>query len=326
MAEAINPPALAFEMSEAIDQLAAALPLAQAKLGRIITGETAQVKSDKGSYSYKYADLADALEVIRPPFNEHGIAIIQPPAFDGRSVVTVMTMFLHTSGQWMRGRLSMTPTKSDPQAVGSAITYARRYSLLAMAGVATEDDDGATASQPVRDARYDNNRGNGQRNNGGQQPDNSGRSQQGRRPANAAPDAPTAAITPKNLAILHRMAAKVKITDDQRATICGFYGVATFEELTNNQGGTVYTNLKKRLEQNAADAEARAQDGSPPAQEQPPMTTAKATAPVVKTDEERAADEASYEANFVGDEDPCLTCNSTGFYHRPECPEADTQL
>jgi len=314
MAEAAPPLVLAFETSDSIAALAKVLPLAQAELGRIITGQTAQVKSDKASYSYKYADLADALEVIRPPFNKHGIAIIQPPAFDGRSVVTIMTMFLHESGEWMRCRLSMTPTKSDPQSVGSAITYARRYSLLAMAGVATEDDDGAGASQPVRDARYDrNNNGNG----GGQQ--NQGRKTQAH---GASPDDPGASITAKNLSALNRAAAKLQLSDDQRATICGYCNVGSFEELTNTQGGTVYSNLKKRIEQNAADEAARAADGSPPPAEQAEITTAEATATVPITDEQRAAQDDAYESNFIGDNDACVHCGSTGYYHRPDCPEA----
>lgn len=107
---------------------------------------TKENKNDafKGS---KYADLATVVAAIVPAMNKAGIAVLQSPAFDGE-MVTITTTLLHESGATVTSDLRLRPSKSDPQGVGSAITYGRRYSLLAVAGVAPEDDDGNAASGP----------------------------------------------------------------------------------------------------------------------------------------------------------------------------------
>lgn len=107
---------------------------------------TKENKNDafKGS---KYADLATVVAAIVPAMNKAGIAVLQSPAFDGE-MVTITTTLLHESGATVTSDLKLRPSKSDPQGVGSAITYGRRYSLLAVAGVAPEDDDGNAASGP----------------------------------------------------------------------------------------------------------------------------------------------------------------------------------
>jgi len=98
----------------------------------------------KGS---KYADLATVVAAIVPAMNKAGIAVLQSPAFDGE-MVTITTTLLHESGATVTSDLRLRPSKIDPQGIGSAITYGRRYSLLAVAGVAPEDDDGNAASGP----------------------------------------------------------------------------------------------------------------------------------------------------------------------------------
>ena len=98
----------------------------------------------KGS---KYADLATVVAAIVPAMNKAGIAVLQSPAFDGE-MVTITTTLLHESGASVTSDLRLRPSKVDPQGIGSAITYGRRYSLLAVAGVAPEDDDGNAASGP----------------------------------------------------------------------------------------------------------------------------------------------------------------------------------
>lgn len=97
-------------------------------------------------FKNKYADLSEVVEATVPALNANGIAVIQSPSFDG-DLVSVTTVMVHESGASVTGILSMRPTKMDPQGVGSAITYARRYALLAMTGAAPEDDDGNAASQ-----------------------------------------------------------------------------------------------------------------------------------------------------------------------------------
>lgn len=98
-------------------------------------------------FKSKYADLAEVVEATVPALNDNGIGVMQSPGFDGK-LVSVTTVLLHESGATATATLHMNPTKSDPQGVGSAITYARRYALLAMTGAAPEDDDGQAASQP----------------------------------------------------------------------------------------------------------------------------------------------------------------------------------
>ena len=99
-----------------------------------------------GSHSYTYADLGTVLEAIKPVMTERGLAVSQPVGAEG-----VATIVFHTSGQWLAfGPLKVKPTQNTPQAEGSAITYARRYQILAALNLATEDDDGARASaQPT---------------------------------------------------------------------------------------------------------------------------------------------------------------------------------
>jgi hypothetical protein len=100
-------------------------------------------------FKSKYADLATVCDAVIPALNKHGIAVIQAPGMNGNRV-TLETILAHKGGAYMRTVLEIAPTKTDPQGVGSAITYARRYALQSVAGVAPEDDDGNAASQPVK--------------------------------------------------------------------------------------------------------------------------------------------------------------------------------
>lgn len=128
--------------SEAIDQLATALAQAQAKV----------LVADKDGlnphFKSKFSTLQSVWEACRKPLAEAGIAVFQVPVMDG-DTQCLDTMLVHKSGQWMRGRLRLNPVKNDPQGVGSALSYCRRYALAAMVGiVADEDDDGNAASKP----------------------------------------------------------------------------------------------------------------------------------------------------------------------------------
>ena len=89
----------------------------------------------------RYADLAAVWEAVREVLPKHGLSIVQGPrpAESGRAAV--YTMLMHTSGQWIASLTDMPVTKNDCQGYGSAYTYARRYSLSAMLGVVSEDDD-----------------------------------------------------------------------------------------------------------------------------------------------------------------------------------------
>lgn len=127
-------------------------PLAKAFVAAQKATESIKKAATNPAFRSKYADLAHVVEGVVPALNEAGVGVMQFPSFNG-DLVGVTTTLLHESGASVTGTLHMRPTKNDPQGVGSAITYARRYSLLAITGSAPEDDDGNAASGPKPGAR-----------------------------------------------------------------------------------------------------------------------------------------------------------------------------
>ena len=98
----------------------------------------------------KYADLGACLEAVNEALLNNGIAVYQETSEDA-SGVTVETVFIHESGESLRsGKLHVPAAKHDPQGFGSALTYCRRYSLMAACGIAPEDDDGNAASKATQ--------------------------------------------------------------------------------------------------------------------------------------------------------------------------------
>lgn len=133
--------------------LAKAMAAAQGEIKIALKDRTVEVQTKTGGkYSYVYADLAQVYEACREPLSKHGIAVFQVPT-RGQSGVAVTTLLLHESEQWVQGELVLPGDTSDPKAIGSLITYARRYGLSAMVGVVTSDEDddaeaGAQATKP----------------------------------------------------------------------------------------------------------------------------------------------------------------------------------
>lgn len=125
--------------SESITELAKALAVAQGEV------ENASKTSKNDHFKNKYADLAEVLNTVRPVFAKHGLSIVQLPSYE-QPLASVETILMHSSGEYISGVCSAPVTKPDPQGVGSAITYLRRYSLAAVAGIAQEDDDANSAS------------------------------------------------------------------------------------------------------------------------------------------------------------------------------------
>lgn len=98
------------------------------------------------AFKSKYADLGACLDAVDDALLNNGIAVMQE-TFEDNTGVTVETVFIHESGETLRGgKLHVPASKQDPQGYGSALTYARRYSLQAACGIAPEDDDGNAAS------------------------------------------------------------------------------------------------------------------------------------------------------------------------------------
>lgn len=101
-------------------------------------------------FKSKYADLAACVEAVIDALNSAGIALVQKQ-HPNEHGVSVETVFVHESGEMLSaGILSVPAAKQDPQGYGSALTYARRYSLMAACGIAPEDDDGNAAKAPTK--------------------------------------------------------------------------------------------------------------------------------------------------------------------------------
>jgi hypothetical protein len=121
--------------------IATALVKAQKAFGPALKSST------NPHFKSRYADLSACIEAVIDSLNNNGIALIQQnqPSPDG---VIIETIFLHESGESLNcGQLFVPANKHDAQGFGSALTYARRYSLMAACGIAPEDDDGNTASR-----------------------------------------------------------------------------------------------------------------------------------------------------------------------------------
>ena len=139
---ASNPVALQMR-SEAIDKILPALIKFQTKVSTV--GKNKQ----NPHFGSKYADLAAIMDEARPIMGENGLALVQNLVESSPDEVRLLTTLYHTSGQYFSSLITLKPSKTDPQGVGSAITYARRYSLSPLLGIVTEeDDDGNAASHP----------------------------------------------------------------------------------------------------------------------------------------------------------------------------------
>jgi len=135
--------------SEQINDLAAALNKAQSQMNGAKKG------AKNPFFKSKYADLVSVVDAVKGPFVENGLSYSQFPVYeDGK--VGVETILMHSSGQWISNILLLPMTKQDPQAAGSAITYARRYALQAIAGIPAEDDDGNAATHGQKFTRNQN--------------------------------------------------------------------------------------------------------------------------------------------------------------------------
>lgn len=136
---------------------ATALAAFQYDLPKVGKHNTADVKSDKARYSYKYADLAEISAVVLPALARHGLSWSTLPTIQDDGKFVLRYSLRHTSGQHESGTWPLPPTSSPPQTLGSAITYARRYCLCAVTGVSPDedDDDGVAAQQGRLTERFD---------------------------------------------------------------------------------------------------------------------------------------------------------------------------
>jgi hypothetical protein len=134
------------QSSEQLDQLATAMAGFQADMGTV----PKEREVDTGKYKYNYADLSDIIEAAKDHIKKHGLSVTQGVGFliretDGATIHTISTRVMHTSGQWIESEMVI-PHLGDIRALGSSITYGRRYAWCAAMGIVSDmDDDGSLA-------------------------------------------------------------------------------------------------------------------------------------------------------------------------------------
>jgi hypothetical protein len=130
------------EMSATIAALAEALAKAQAEIEGAVKG------SVNPHFRSRYADLGAVWDAVREPLTKHGLSVVQGLSSEaGGGYVSCKTMLLHSSGEWIASTFTVPVGKMDAQGFGSAATYARRYSLQGITGIAPVDDDANDASR-----------------------------------------------------------------------------------------------------------------------------------------------------------------------------------
>ena len=130
--------------SETINELAAALCKAQAAIRGAVEDST------NPHFKSKYASLQSYIDSAREPLTKNGLSVTQLLSdlnCEAMKMVTIETLLMHSSGQWISSTFSVPVSKQDAQGFGSAITYARRYAFAAIVGIAPIDDDGNAATE-----------------------------------------------------------------------------------------------------------------------------------------------------------------------------------
>lgn len=128
--------------SEQVNELAAALAKAQGEIKNAVVNKT------NPHFKNKYADLSSVRDAIQGPLAKNGLAYTQVIEIRESGMVLVTALW-HTSGQWISSEYLL-PETARPQEMGSALTYARRYSLSAMVGIATDEDDDAEGAEAAK--------------------------------------------------------------------------------------------------------------------------------------------------------------------------------
>lgn len=130
--------------SSSITKISTALLQAQREIGAAKKGST------NPFFKMKYSDLGSVMEACKDAFNNHGISVIQPICLE-EGINVVKTILVHESGEFIESTMKVSCKNPDnPQEMGSAISYAKRYALMALAFIPSEDDDGESATKPLR--------------------------------------------------------------------------------------------------------------------------------------------------------------------------------
>ena len=166
--------------SESIASLAAALAKAQSELVNPEKSLVGTIKSEAGDAAerlFRYASLSSGLDIVRKTLGQHEIATVQTTAIDqAAGTVNLTTVLAHASGQWIASDwpVCAIADTAEPHRMGAALTYARRYALFTLVGIAGEDDldapDLATPPQKTSSSQQPNRGGNGPLNSGQHNP------------------------------------------------------------------------------------------------------------------------------------------------------------
>src|ERR1700694_1248235 len=131
--------------SESIGTIAAALAKAQSELTNPEKSLTATIRSPfprEGDRTFRYASLSSGLDIVRKALGKHEIATVQTTAIDEAGVIRLTTVLAHSAGEWVSSDWPVCPVSETaaPHRMGAALTYARRYALFTLVGIAGEDD------------------------------------------------------------------------------------------------------------------------------------------------------------------------------------------
>src|ERR1700676_5403132 len=131
--------------SESIGTIAAALAKAQSELANPEKSLTATIRSPfprESDRTFRYASLASGLDIVRKALGKHEIATVQTTAIDEAGLIRLTTVLAHSSGEWVSSDWPVCPVSETaaPHRMGAALTYARRYALFTLVGIAGEDD------------------------------------------------------------------------------------------------------------------------------------------------------------------------------------------
>ena len=159
--------------SQSIGKIAGALAKAQAELEnpeKLLTATIHSALPRGESHTFRYASLASGLEIVRKCLSKHEIATVQATAIERETgLIKLTTTLLHTSGEWICSDWPVCPTRETaaPHRMGAALTYARRYALFTLVGIAGEDDLDAPDLDPVPKVEVEDPSGlNGRSSNG----------------------------------------------------------------------------------------------------------------------------------------------------------------
>ena len=211
--------------SESIENLAKALSKFQAEV------KNPANTANNPFFKSKYAPLNEILNDVRPLLSKYGLSVLQVPGGDGQDVV-ITTLLLHDSGEWIETYpLNMKPAKNDPQGIGSCITYGRRYSLAAVLGISSEDDDDGNVAS-----------------HGKSEPDpKKDKPKPDPKPA-PKQDKPEDMIDQKGMAALHAKAKEINMAHETLSIHAQEkYGVSSLTELTMKQGRELYAFIAKPI-------------------------------------------------------------------------------